>query len=252
MTNKQKAIALLESLQSGDTTPLSYIHPKKYIQHNFILADGIENFEKILKNNQGFELKVIRAFEDGNYVFTHSEYNLFSPKIGFDIFRFEEGLIVEHWDNLIEIQPKNPSGRSQIDGNTDITDLDKTNENKKIIKNFLEDIFYKKQKNITDYINPNKYLQHNPSLSDGIEEVEKALKPFDEKGLEINYQKTHIILGEGNFVLAVSEGKMGKEKIMTFYDLFRLENSKIIEHWDVIEPLTPKENWKNENGKFGF
>jgi len=37
------------------------------------------------------------------YVFAHTEYNFFGPKIGFDVFRFEDGLIVEHWDTIQEI-----------------------------------------------------------------------------------------------------------------------------------------------------
>lgn len=35
-----------------------------------------------------------------------------------------------------------------------------------------------------------------------------------------------------------------------FYDLFRLENSKIVEHWEVIESITPPEQGKHNNGKF--
>jgi predicted SnoaL-like aldol condensation-catalyzing enzyme len=58
-----------------------------------------------------------------------------------------------------------------------------------------------------------------------------------------------MILGEGNFVLAVSEGQfLGKH--VAFYDLFQIENGKIAEHWDTIEEIPPKENWKNNNGKF--
>jgi predicted SnoaL-like aldol condensation-catalyzing enzyme len=44
----------------------------------------------------------IRVFQDGDFVFAHTEYDFFGPKIGFDIFRFEKGLIVEPWDNLQE------------------------------------------------------------------------------------------------------------------------------------------------------
>ena len=36
----------------------------------------------------------------------------------------------------------------------------------------------------------------------------------------------------------------------TFYDLFRIENGKIAEHWDVIETILSKDQWKNCNGKF--
>jgi len=37
-----------------------------------------------------------------------------------------------------------------------------------------------------------------------------------------------------------------------FYDLFRVQDGKIAEHWDVLEAIIPKEQWKNQNGKFGF
>ncbi len=51
--------------------------------------------------------------------------------------------------------------------------------------------------------------------------------------------------------LVVSEGHFGKG-YNAFYHLFRVENGKIAEHWDVIEPIPAKESWKNNNGKFGF
>ena len=36
----------------------------------------------------------------------------------------------------------------------------------------------------------------------------------------------------------------------TYYDLFRVENGFIAEHWDVMETLADKSTWANENGKF--
>ena len=47
----------------------------------------------------------------------------------------------------------------------------------------------------------------------------------------------------------MSEGHLGSQ-LDAFYDLFRVENGKIAEHWDVIQPIPPKNEWKNENGKF--
>jgi predicted SnoaL-like aldol condensation-catalyzing enzyme len=67
----------------------------------------------------------------------------------------------------------------------------------------------------------------------------------------MKYDKIHKVLGEGNFVLVVSEGQLGG-KHTSFYGLFRVENGKIAEHWDVIEPITPKDQAKNNNGKFRF
>lgn len=65
------------------------------------------------------------------------------------------------------------------------------------------------------------------------------------------YEKNHIILGEGNFVLSVSEGIFMKEKV-AFYDIFRIEDGKVVEHWDTIEKLMPESEAKNSNGKFNF
>lgn len=50
--------------------------------------------------------------------------------IAFDVFRVENGKIAEHWDNLILESAPNPSGHTQIDGATEITDIDKTEANK--------------------------------------------------------------------------------------------------------------------------
>lgn len=257
LSNAQKAVALLESLENGDKTPISYINPNKYIQHNLMVGDGLAGFGEVMKHMppQGFKAKVVRAFEDGDYVFTHTKYDFFGDKVGFDIFRFEDGKIVEHWDNLAQLTPPNPSGRTQLDGTTDVTDLDKTDANKQVITDFANDILINhKMDKITTYINPTKYLQHNSNVADGLDGFGEAMKHMQAQGLVMEYDKIHKVLGQGNFVLMVSEGKFGANggDHVSFYDLFRLEDGQIVEHWDVIEPILPKDQWKNNNGKFGF
>lgn len=252
LTNKEKVAALLNSFNTGDKTPLSYINPNKYIQHNLGVGDGLAGFGAVMQHAppQGFKAKIVRAFEDGDYVFTHTEYDFFGPKIGFDVFRFENGLIVEHWDNLLEVQPPNPSGRTQTDGAADITDKEKTSANKQVVTDLLQKVFMDGQMDkIATYINPTTYLQHNPNVPDGLDGLGGAMKMMAEKGMTMEYDKIHKVLGEGNFVLAMSEGKLGK-KPTAYYDLFRLENGQVVEHWDVIAPIPPKSEWKNDNGKF--
>lgn len=253
LTNKEKAVALLNSFNTGDQAPIAYINAEKYIQHNLGVGDGLAGFGEVMKHAppEGFKAKVVRAFQDGDLVFTHTEYDFFGPKAGFDVFRFENGLIVEHWDNLAEITPPNPSNRTQFDGSTEITDLDKTASNKSIVENFVKDVLMNGQGDkMTQYVNPKQYLQHNSAIADGLDGLGAALTYFAENGLVLEYDKTHQVLGEGNFVLTMSEGKFGKGEHVAFYDLFRLENGLIVEHWDIIQAIPPKEEWKNNNGKF--
>jgi len=252
MENKQKVVSLLKALETGAKEPLGYINPNKYIQHNLGVADGLAGLNALLQALPPNSTKVntVRSFQDGNFVFTHNEYNFFGPKIGFDIFRFEDGKVVEHWDNLQETAKPNASGHTMIDGSTTIQDLDKTEANKALVKNFFEDILVnKKMEKLLGYFDGDNYIQHNPMIPDQVSGLKAAIGEFAKQGLFLKIDKIHRVLGEGNFVLVVSEGHFGKDHD-AFYDLFRVENSKIAEHWDVIEPIPAKENWKNDNGKF--
>ncbi len=252
MENKQKVVSLLKAIETGASEPVGYINPKKYIQHNLAVADGLAGFGEALKALPPNSAKVntIRVFQDGEYVFAHTDYNFFGPKIGFDIFRFEDGKIVEHWDNLQETTKPNPSGHTMIDGTVEIKDLNKTEINKTLIRNFVDDILVNgKMDKLAGYFDGDNYIQHNPDIPDQLSGLGNALGELAKQGITMKYDTIHKVLGEGNFVLVVSEGHLAGRHT-SFYDLFRVENDKIAEHWDVIETISPKESWKNNNGKF--
>jgi predicted SnoaL-like aldol condensation-catalyzing enzyme len=252
--NKRHVTDLLKSIETGDSAPVAAIHPNKYIQHNLAVADGLAGFGEVMRHLPKGSARVnsVRVFSDGDYVVAHSEYDFFGPKAGFDIFRFENGKIVEHWDNLQPTVEETASGRSQTDGPSTIVDLDKTEANKSLVKDLVDKIFLGGQfEKITDYISTSQYDQHNPFVADGLQALSQAVGAMAAAGTPMVYTRNHLVLGEGNFVLAVSEGIfMGKHS--SFYDLFRIEDGKIVEHWDTIEEIPLRAEWKNTNGKFGF
>jgi predicted SnoaL-like aldol condensation-catalyzing enzyme len=59
----------------------------------------------------------------------------------------------------------------------------------------------------------------------------------------------HKVLGQGNFVLMMSDGVFDGQPT-AFYDLYRMDAGKQVEHWDVLEAIPPSSEWKNANGKF--
>ena len=248
---KEIVAAVLNSLQSKDKSiVLAYID-KNYIQHNLGAEDGRKGLLNLFDiPNVAFKVNIVRIFEDGDFVFTHTEYDFFGPKIGFDIFRFHNGKIAEHWDNLQEAETETVSGRSQTDGPTEAHDLTKTRKNKELVQSFVEDILLgKKPEKAAEYISTEKYDQHNPHVADGLQGLGEAIKQLAEAGMPMTYTRNYRILCEGDFALAQSEGQFMKKHV-AFYDLFRIENGKIVEHWDTIEEIPEKEYWKNKNGKF--
>lgn len=170
--------------------------------------------------------------------------------MAFDIFRFDEaGLIAEHWDNLAALAGPNPSGRTQIDGTLEKQLVDRE-ETRQVVSAFVGDVLRGENPDkLTSYFDGDTYLQHNTGIADGLSGLGAALAALAEQGIQMIYHKTHMVLAEGNFVLAVSEGTFGG-KPTSYYDLWRVENGKIAEHWDVMETIADQADWQNENGKF--
>ena len=257
LTNKEKAIALLKAIETGDNEAIAYVNANKYKQHNLGVADGLDGFGAALAQLANYpeaaKVNTVRAFEDGDYVILQTEYNFFGPKAGFDIFRFEDGLIVEHWDNLMPYDGKpNPSGHTPFDGTTEFTDFDKTEENKAIVRGFVEDVLMgKAPERLPGYYDGNNYIQHNVSIADGLDGLGAALAEMAKQGIKMEYFTIHKIFGRGNFVLCVSEGAFAGQPT-SYYDLFRIADGKIAEHWDVMETIAPEADWKHQNGKYNF
>jgi predicted SnoaL-like aldol condensation-catalyzing enzyme len=253
LTNSEKAVQVLESLGSGDPAAFeTWVSEDSYTQHNLTFPDGRQTVLDALPTlkEAGTTVEIQRVFSDGEYVALQTKYNLFGEKAGFDIFRFENGVVVEHWDNLTKITIPNPSGHTQFDGVTEIEDRELTEENRTLVKNFVKDILMgKNPENLTSYFNGDNYIQHNSGIADGLSGLGAALKAMAEAGLTMVYDQTHLTIAEGNFVLVVSEGSFAGEH-SSFYDLFRVENGYIAEHWDIIETIIPESERANTNGKF--
>ena len=254
-TPKEQVAKLLKSIETGDAAPITYVNPDKYIQHNLAVGDGLSGFGAVLQQLPAgsARVKTVRLLQDGEYVVAHTVYNFFGPKIGFDVFRFETGKIVEHWDNLQTTpdQP-NPSGRTMTDGATEVADLEKTDSNKALVTAFVNDVLVSgKLDKLSGYFDGDNYLQHNPAIADGLSGLGAALKAMAEQGITMKYTRVHKVLGQGNFVLVISEGEFAG-KSTSFYDLFRVHQGKIAEHWDTMETISARADWKNPNGKFGF
>ena len=257
MTNIQKALELINTFESGNTEKAASLLSEGYIQHNLAYGTGRDAFVGSVAYLASAPVKTtvknIRAFEDGDKVFLQTIYNFAGAgeQVAFDIFRFDKnGKIAEHWDNLTAKADPNPSGRTQIDGMMELKDLDKTEANRELVKNFLYDVMQGNCPEKTpDYFDGDTYIQHNTAIADGLSGLGAALATMAEQNIQMIYNTVHHVLAQGNFVLAVSEGTFGGAPT-SYYDLWRVENGKIAEHWDVMETIADKSTWQNQNGKF--
>ena len=235
-----------------DAEKMHQLFAQDYIQHNGEVPTGLAPVLANLPKMQAakYTHEIHRIFEDGDLVITHTTFSMDLPEgrseaVAFDIWRIEDGKIAEHWDNFSPKVTVTANGRTMVDGATEVEDVEKTEANKALMSSFLEDVMLgKAPEKITDYINTEHYHQHNPLIPDGFDGFLAALKHYNPTELDL---RVHKMLGEGNFVMLVSEGIMAGQPT-AFYDLFRIKDRKIVEHWDVIQAI-PAE-MAHENGKF--
>ncbi len=259
MNTKQIVGTFLSAVMQQDTTKMRELANANYIQHNPFVPTGLEPFIDLLPvlKEHGTHAENIRMFQDGNYVFMHNIWKNAKPfgadqMVAFDIIRVDEnGKVAEHWDAMTTLVTETASGRTQTDGPTVVEDLDKTDANKALAVSLVEDVLMGKNPNkITEYISAEQYHQHNPDIKDGLSGIVEAVEYLTAQNNMFKYTKIHKVLGEGNFVLTVSEGEWGGKQ-QAFYDLFRMKDGLIVEHWDVIQEI-PTEGLAHANGMFNF
>ncbi len=256
MSTKETVGAFLSAVMQGDTATMRQLANADYIQHNPYVPTGLAPFIGLLPVLQaaGTNPENVRMFQDGNFVFMHNIWHNAQPfgadeMVAFDILRVDDnGKVAEHWDAMMPQTPPNPSGRTLTDGDTAIHDVDKTEANKEQVRQLFDVLIHGTPEQVGAAVQANfapDYKQHNPMTADGLHGFMAAL-PTE----QWVFQKQHKVLGEGNFVLSIAEGTH-KGKPAAFYDLVRLEDGKIVEHWDVIQPI-PTEGLAHANGMFGF
>lgn len=226
----------------------------RYTQHSTGVEDGVEGFvtffEPFLERNPVRDFQFVRALQDGRFVFLHAFQDINNGDahwITTDFFETDaDAKIVEHWDVIAAPVGENKSGHNQIDGPTDIKDLERTDSNREVVQAlFAECLIGRKFERLSEYVSAESFVQHTADGTDGLENYSRQISA-NEGGIQ--YHECFLTVAEGNFVATLNKAtKDGQELCQV--DLFRLEDGLIVEHWDNAEPVPPRSEWTN-NGKF--
>ncbi len=120
--------------------------------------------------------------------------------------------------------------------------------NKKIVVDFYDKALNQKDFEAASKHLGARYTQHNPNASDGPDGLKTFLQFLEEK-FPNSRSEIKRVFADGDYVIvhvhAVREpGTRGNAII----DIFKLENGKVVEHWDVVQPIPEKA--ANTNGMF--
>ncbi|OCG26870.1 hypothetical protein A9G11_13320 [Gilliamella sp. wkB108] len=120
-------------------------------------------------------------------------------------------------------------------------------DNKKLVKDFYKDIFEEGNlAKIADYV-AEDYIQHNPRVATGRAGFIKFIEEFIKLNPKIEFIN---ISSDNNFVYVFFKCTLANGIINKVCDIYRIENAKLVEHWDVIEHNVEIIKAVHDNGIF--
>jgi NADPH:quinone reductase-like Zn-dependent oxidoreductase/predicted SnoaL-like aldol condensation-catalyzing enzyme len=244
----------------GDATAIDDVVRPDYIQHNPLAPDGPEAMKAfgagLLQQFPEATFDVRRILSDGDLALVHSHAVLVPGTPGlaeFDIFRFQDGKIAEHWDVLQEVPA------TTVNGNDMFATLSRpqteapgqrwfTAYNKKLVTEFFDQLMVRKDLAAIDtYIGP-EYHQHHPGTPDGVAGVKAGLGAYFEQFPQLSVERKRVI-AEGDLVAVHSHyvntpGERGSAVV----ELYRVRDGKLVEHWAAVQDVP--ESSANDNTMF--
>jgi len=249
---RQATVAIF---RDRDSSAIDRFFTEPFVQHDPNIGDGLPGlraFVAKLANSPTTNVTIYRTVVDGDIVMLHSKYEgwpgFSGPVIAFDLFRFKDGKIVEHWGGQAAEAGPNPSGHTQVDGPAAVVDRKQTEANRTLVRNFKQAVTVELRfDRVDEFIDGDHYVQHASKVGDGTAQMKARVSGVVKPGAtQVLIPRRYI--ADGNFVLCLVEART--EPPTANYDLFRVENGKIAEHWDVLSIIPPQNRWKNSNSPF--
>jgi predicted SnoaL-like aldol condensation-catalyzing enzyme len=254
--------ALTDIFEMKDPHAVERWFAEPFVQHDPMIADGLAGeraFARDVASSPNASITIYRTLIDGDLVLVHSKYEGLKdrpPQIAFDLFRFKHGKIVEHWGGQEPLAQPNASGHTQVDGPTTITDLDQTEANRALVQSYKQAVTVERHfERMGEFMDTVHYVQHASRIGDGLARLKTQINSVVQAGPGSANASTAPVLqprrfiAEGNFVLALIDANAVSAHTAN-YDLFRIENGKIVEHWDILSLIPPPEQRKNSNDPF--
>lgn len=235
-----------------------------YIQHSPDLSDGMKPVWDLLANRPaGFSNKQIQwmgekgFMDNGNFLIMFREVDRGDgtglSKI-IDIMRFDDkGKYAEHWDIRQKLAEKTKSGNSETGTAQKFLDnpvnysVKQEEKNKKRAIKYINHAWNngKLPEALTEFADPN-YIQHNPMIPNGTQPLIGAFKSgkMGTHCYDINY-----VFAQNDLVVVYSKLTEG-DKIKAVVDIFRIRDGKMVEHWDIVQPVPADKDMPHKNTMF--
>jgi len=237
LTNKQKVLSfykLIVGQRRAELIP-EFVR-EDYIQHNPTVKQGRAGITEMINYLKtvplppvGAKSPIIRAIQEGDLVVTHLDVVFMGKRMAvIDLFKLKDGLLAEHWDAIQQMPDQTGMTITATNGSNEIDQSASAIKSKGIVDRFYKAIMNKDA--AANFIKSD-YIEHNPAVIHSGKSLDVYLSDDINREIEI-----HRTIGEGNFAVVQSEFKRG-DKAFALYEIFRIAQNKIAEHWSVEQAI---------------
>jgi predicted SnoaL-like aldol condensation-catalyzing enzyme len=171
-TEIEQVQSVLEAIKAQEADRAIQHVDKHFVQHYPYMADGVEGLKQYITGSTPEQLNftLVCAFQDGPYVVTQLKLHS-SGEDMFAVYRFQDGLIAEHWAFSAPGAPPNKSGHTQSDGPTEAKYIGETEKNMLFLRNYYETfhLFGDHAQN-ERFFTGDLMIRHEPGVRDGVGE----------------------------------------------------------------------------------
>lgn len=228
--------------------------------------------EVLFETGYHFSLDYSDDGETLTYVSLRDEYNSKTETVPIAVHKLGDGLYSVNWHKAdgytvshnIDINAgtiwayitwpddTKPGGRAALTHKGTYTlNVDEPFTNKQIVVDFWNRFF--NQKDISaadDYLRP-PYTQHNPHVPDGVEAFVGYFSGAFKGDLKDSSHDIKYVAVDGDRVLIHNYNRSNPDNLgKAAVDMFRVENGKIVEHWDVLQDMPAPGTAANEHPMF--
>ncbi|MDN3580385.1 nuclear transport factor 2 family protein [Mucilaginibacter flavus] len=237
LTNKQKVLSfykLIVGQRKAELIPEFIL--EDYKQHNPTVAQGrhgitgMINYLKTLPPPPvDAKSPIIRAIQEGDFVVTHLDIQFMGKRMAvIDLFKLKDGMLAEHWDAIQEMPDQGGRAVTSTNGTAEIDQTASAENSKGVVTQFYDAVIDKKP--AAGFIKAD-YVEHDIAVIASGENLDGYLQEDAERNIKI-----HRIVAEGDF--AVVQSQFNREgKAYVLYEIFRVENQLIAEHWSVEQAV---------------
>lgn len=253
-SNKQSLLRLINLAQTGDAGLEALVDFSVLKIHHPDVADNEESKREFFRAHyEGSILEIARTLEDGPHVAIHFRKVMNGKSsININVFRFNEaGKLTEMWLNAQDELPARPDSTTMLNGATEITELDKTEQNRKLTEDIYAAQVNGEGQKLPGFFVDGKMIQHNVAMENDLSGMGAYLGKLAAQGKAEKINSLELLVCQGNFSFTATDAHYGDEH-MAFFDIQRWENGMCVEHWDVVAPMPKPEAWKNNWGKYNF